>query len=81
MQILSEIHHSCYLLMKKSLSSHSDASKITQLFNKTLLIGQQQICMMQYLNVYLKIIAERQHTVLSANKNLQCMPSSKYYSS
>ena len=52
-----------------------------QLFHKTLLRGQQQICMVQYRNVYLKIIAERHHTVLSADKNLWCMPSSEYYSS
>ena len=65
---------------KKPLSS-SDASKITQLFHKTLLRGQQQICMVQYCNVYLKIIAERHHTVLSADKTLWCMPSSEYYSS
>ena len=83
MQILSGIHHLCYLLMKKkiSISSHSDASKITQLFHKTLLIEQQQICMLPDLNMYLKIIGVRQHTVLFANKNLPCMPSSKYYSS
>ena len=29
-----------------------------QLFHKTLLRGQQQICMVQYLNVYLKITVE-----------------------
>ena len=40
-----------------------------QLFHKPLLRGQQHICMMQYCNVYLKIIAERHHTVLSADKN------------
>ena len=67
--------------MKKPLSTSSDASKITQLFHKTLLRGQQQICMVQYHNVYLKIIVERHHTVLSADKNLWCMPSSEYYSS
>ena len=55
---------------EKTLSSRSDASKITQLFHKTLLIEQQQICMIQYCNMYLKIIAERQHTVLFANNNL-----------
>ena len=66
---------------KKPLSTSSDASKITQLFHKTLLRGQQQICIVQYCNVYLKIIVERQHTVLSADKNLWCMPSSEYYSS
>ena len=66
---------------KKTLSSCSDASKITQLFHKTLLRGQQQISMVQYHNVYLKIIVERHHTVLSADKNLWCMPSSEYYSS
>ena len=66
---------------KKPLSSCSEASKITQLFHKTLLRGQQQIRMVQYRNVYLKIIAERHHTVLSADKNLWCMPSSEYYSS
>ena len=48
-----------FLLMKKPLSSCSDASKITQLFHKTLLRGQQQICIVQYRNVYLKIIVER----------------------
>ena len=66
---------------KKTLSSCSDASKSTQLFHKTLLRGQQQICIVQYHNVYLKIIAERHNTVLSADKNLWCMPSSEYYSS
>ena len=66
---------------KKPQSTSSDASKITQLFHKTLLRGQQQICMVQYCNVYLKITVERHHTVLSADKNLWCMPSSKYYSS
>ena len=79
MQILSDIHHLCYLLIKKPQSSCSDSSKITKLFHKTLLIGQQQICMMHSCNVYEN--HERQHTVLSANKNLQCMPSSEYYSS
>ena len=49
---------------KKPLSSCSDASKITELFHKTLLRGQQQICMVQYCNVYLKIIAERHHVEL-----------------
>ena len=63
---------------KNLLSTSTDASKITQLFHKTLLKGQQQICMVQYCNVYLKITAERHHTVLSADKNLWCMPSSKY---
>ena len=67
--------------MKKPLSSCSDASKITQLFHKTLLRGQQQISMVQYRNVYLKITVERHLTVLSADKNLWCMPSSEYYSS
>ena len=52
-----------------------------QLFHKTLLRGKQQICMVQYCNVYLKIIAERHHIVLSAYKNLWSMPSSDYYSS
>ena len=66
---------------KNPLSSCSDASKITELFHKTLLRGQQQICMMQYCNVYLKIIAERHHVVLSADKNLWSMPSTDYYSS
>ena len=46
-----------------------------------LLRGQQQICIVQSCNVYLKIIAERHNTVLSADKNLWCMPSSEYYSS
>ena len=50
--------------MKKPLSTSSDASKITQLFHKTLLKGLQQICMVQYHNVYLKITAERHHTVI-----------------
>ena len=67
--------------MKKPLSSCSDASKITQLFQKTLLRGQQQICIVQYCNVYLKIIVDRHNTVLSADKNPWCMPSSEYYSS
>ena len=49
---------------KKPLSSCSDASKITELFHKTLLRGQQQISMVQYRNVYLKIIAERHHVEL-----------------
>ena len=53
---------------KKPLSSCSDGSKITELFHKTLLRGQQQISMVQYHNVYLKIIAERHHIVLSADK-------------
>ena len=66
---------------KNPLSSCSDASKITQLFQKTLLRGQQQISMVQYCNVYLKIIAERHNIVLSADKNLWSMPSSDYYSS
>ena len=66
----SSIHVIYY--WKKPLSSCSDASKITQLFHKTLLRGQQQICMVQYCNVYLKIIVERHHTVLSADKNLWC---------
>ena len=66
---------------KKPLSSCSDASKFTELFHKTLLRGQQQICIVQYCNVYLKIIAERHHIVLSADKNLWSMPSSDYYSS
>ena len=66
MQILSGIHHSCYLLIKKTPSSHSDASKITQLFHKTLLVQQQQICMMPDLNVYLKSLQ---------NGNIQyCLP-------
>ena len=32
-------------------------------------------------NVYLQIIAEKPHIVLSADKNLWCIPSSEYYSS
>ena len=68
-------------MKKKPLSTSSDASKITQLFHKTLLRGQQQISIVQYHNVYLKITAERHHTVLSADKNLWCKPSSDYYSS
>ena len=66
---------------RKPLSTSPDASKITQLFHKTLLRGQQQISMVHYHNVYLKIIAERHHIVLSADKNLWSMPSSDYYSS
>ena len=54
--------------MKKTSYTSSDASKITQLFHKTLLRGKQQICMVQYCNVYLKIIAERHHIVLSATR-------------
>ena len=68
-------------MKKKTLSTSSDASKITQLFHKTLLRGQQQICMVQYRNVYLKIIVERHNIVLSAYKNQWSMPSSDYYSS
>ena len=37
--------------------------------------------MMHSCNVYLQIIAEKLHIVLSADKNLWCIPSSKYYSS
>ena len=37
--------------------------------------------MMHSCNVYLQIIAEKLHIVLSADKNLQCIPSSEYYNS
>ena len=42
---------------------------------------QQQTNMMHSYNVYFQIIAEKPHIVLSANKNLWCIPSSEYYSS
>ena len=55
--------------------------KLYRVIHKTLLIEQQQTSMMHSCNVYLQIIAEKPHTVLSADKNLWCIPSSEYYSS
>ena len=67
---------------KKPLSSCSDASKITELFHKTLLRGQQQISGAILQCVFENHCGKAPYSiVLSADKNLWSMPSSDYYSS
>ena len=75
MQILSDIHHLSYLLIKKNpevvvLIPPKLEIVISQDFVDRTATNQYDAFLQ---HVYLQIITGRQHTVLSANKSLQCM--------